>query len=344
MKRGRRHAGLFESTTLRLTVWYVTLLMMLSLLLSVVVYEVATNEFNHALRPVPPELQQELQQNNPLFSSNRNSFRAERQRRLAESSTRIVGSLVIFNAVVLAGGTALSYLLARRTLQPIKEALESQSRFASDAAHELRTPLSVMQAEIEVGLRGKQLSETRSRDILLSALEEVSRLRTLTDSLLALASQNDLPKEVVEVSDAVKEAVGRLAPLARTKQMSIQVNVPSMLVVAHGDSVVEVLSILLDNAIKYAPAKSPVMVTGTATHGAVTVSVHDEGPGIPADEQSKVFERFYRSDASRSKQYVEGHGLGLSLARRLSEEMHGELTVESDGKKGTTFTLTLPQK
>lgn len=325
--------SLFESATLRLTAWYMALVMLLSLLFSFVLYEVATNEFSRALRPAPDNGLQ------TFFDIDAVS----RQERIQDSTNRLVGSLVIFNLAVLVGGTALSYLLARRTLQPIKEAHDAQARFASDAAHELRTPLTVMQTEIEVGLRETKATAKQYKETLSSTLEEVARLRVLTDRLLMLASQQELPRGTVDVEMAVVEAMTHVVPFAQAKRIEIDNQVSSLTAEAHLESVVEVLGILLDNAVKYSPKKSHITLQGKEHTHMVEISVSDEGPGIAPEEQEKIFERFYRADGSRSKENVEGHGLGLSLAKRLAEQMRGHLTVQSDGKKGTTFTLSLPR-
>lgn len=333
-----RRLSLFESATLRLTVWYMALLMLISLLFSFVLYEVATNEFSHALRPIPSTNSTNYQTPPQAFNDT-----TTREERIKESTGRLIGSLVIFNLSVLAGGTALSYLLARRTLQPIKEAHDAQARFASDAAHELRTPLTVMQTEIEIGLRETKASSKQYRETLGSTLEEVARLRTLTERLLLLASQQDLPREQVDIEAAAVEAVTHIVPLAQTKRITIDNQVGADVTQGHFESLVEVLGILLDNAIKYSPPKSLVTLTSKKTAHAIELFVSDEGPGIPVDEQEKIFERFYRADMSRSKENVEGHGLGLSLAKRLVGQMNGYLRVESDGKKGAVFVLSLPR-
>jgi signal transduction histidine kinase len=314
------------------------LLMLISVLFSFVLYGVTTNEFTHALRPVPGG--NSFQGTYQILAFNDTTTRNER---IQEISERLVGSLVIFNLAVLIGGTALCYLLARRTLQPIEEAHDSQARFASDAAHELRTPLTVMQTEIEVGLRDTKATIAEHKETLKSTLEEVARLRTLTERLLLLASQQELPRDEIDVETAAVEAVTHMIPLAQTRHIEIDNRVGSMKAEGHLESVVDVLGILLDNAIKYSPKKSHVVIESKQTTHAVEIRVIDQGPGVPAEEQDKIFERFYRADTSRSKENVEGHGLGLSLAKRLAEQMQGRLSVESDGKKGSVFVLSLPR-
>lgn len=252
-------------------------------------------------------------------------------------------SLVVLNLVVLVSGSALSYFLARRTLEPIKEAHEAQARFTSDAAHELRTPLAVMQTETEVSLRGKKTEAGQYQKILKSNLEEVVRLRTLTDRLLMLAAQNDLPTETVFISQAVAESVEHNRAQAEKRGIAIKTGSTDERVVGNLEGVVNILDILLDNAIKYSPEKTRVTIDATSSERRVEVLVSDEGAGIPPGEHEKIFERFYRLDTSRSKQNVEGHGLGLSLARRLAEEMNGSLRVAKTASKGATFVLSLPK-
>ena len=110
---------------------------------------------------------------------------------------------------------------------------------------------------------------------------------------------------------------------------------------ANDEALGDVLTVLIDNAVKYSPKKSIVRLESKVTEKYVTLSVHDEGVGIDPSEHSKVFERFYRVDSSRSKLVVEGHGLGLSLAKRLIELQKGSISVASDGKQGSAFSIKL---
>lgn len=328
--------GMFESATLRLTAWYTALVMLLSLLFSVVLYGVATNEFGRALGPMRPG---EIR----MFLTDDDAQRV-RTKRLEESSNRLIVSLLVFNLAVLAGGSVLSYWLARRTLRPIQHAHEAQVQFASDAAHELRTPLAVMQTEIEVGLRDKHASTAGHAATLRSNLEEIGRLRTLTDLLLQLASLQELPRDTVSVEAVVETALAHVQPLAASKQITLESSKMPYEVVAHFDSLADLLTILFDNALKYSPAHSRVMVDATATDKWVELSVADQGIGIAEHDQAKIFERFYRTDESRSKENSDGYGLGLSLAQRLCEEMKGALWVKSRLGQGSTFTVKLPRK
>ncbi len=232
-------------------------------------------------------------------------------------------------------------LLARRTLQPIEEAMESQARFSSDAAHELRTPLSVMQSEIEIALRDKKSSKTTQKETLESNLDEVHRLRALTDRLLMLANMKELQLGPTQLEEVAIDAVGNVIPLAQDKDISIDNQVGSLKAHANRESLTDVVTILLDNAIKYSPKKSHVVIAAVERNKRIQLTVTDNGPGITPKDQQHIFDRFYRADTSRSKANVEGHGLGLSIASRIMEAHGGDITLTSSPKKGSQFTLDL---
>lgn len=325
---------LFHSATIRLTAWYMAILMVLSLLFSLILYNIASREFEHA---IGPRRAGEMQ----IFIDS-DIVNELRQQRIAESNRHLIGDLFLFNLFTLTLGGGASYLLARRTLQPIEDALEAQSRFSSDAAHELRTPLAIMQSEIEVELRNKKATKTSHAAILESSLEEVDRLRTLTDRLLLLASNNDLELEPVQLEEATIEAVNRLIQLAQAKHISIDNTVTPQHVRANRDSLADVITILLDNAIKYSPEKTVIKLSSEVHDKYVDLSVSDRGQGLTSEDQVKIFERFYRADSARSAQHVEGYGLGLSIAKRLVDMQRGSISVNSKAGTGSTFTVRLP--
>lgn len=334
MKR-RLRLNIFESATLRLAVWYVLLLMTLSLVFSFVLFLMASNELNRVLAPRAYG-EARIFIETPMFEQ-------LREQRINDSTARLAGSLVLFNVGVLLCGGAFAYVLARRTLRPIEAAHNAQARFASDAAHELRTPLAVMQTEIEVSLRDKKATKSDYEGVLKSSLEEIERLQSLADRLLRLAAQQELQLEAVDVEQAAIESLERVIPIAQAKDIVVENTIGKLQAKGHFDSVVTVLGILLDNAVKYSPAGAHVRLSAVETGQRVELSVVDKGRGIAPEEQAKIFERFYRVDLSRSSENVPGHGLGLSLAKRLVDEMRGELRVSSALDAGSTFTVSLPK-
>lgn len=328
------HKSLFDSATLRLTAWYMIILMSISLLFSVLLYRVASDEFNRAFGP---------RGGNVRIFVNNDEVVDMRQAMIQESNSRLMTNLLLFNVLVLVGGGVVSYALARRTLYPIEEALESQSQFSSDAAHELKTPLAVMQSEIEVGLRSTAATKKSYQQLLESNLDEVHRMRMLTDRLLILANNQSLETEPVDVEAIGVEALNRSIPLALSKKITIENNIASAKVIADTESLTDVLTILIDNAIKYSPEKSTIYLEQNVTDKFVQLHVGDEGAGIDKNDIQYIFDRFYRADTSRSKLNVPGYGLGLSIAKRLITEQGGTITVSSKVGKGSSFTISLPK-
>lgn len=325
---------LFNSAILKLTVYYLAIIMVISICFSVILYQVYGSEIDRSLRTFSGQGQQ--------FYSNFDGVEQLRQQRLAESKEHLVSNLILVNLATLVIGGGGSYLLARRTLKPIQDAMDAQNRFTSDASHELRTPLAAMQTEVEVALRANQLSKDRMRALLGSVLEEVHKLRSLSDRLLQLSNNKHLAITSINIEDSAIEAVSRMVSVAQAKEITIQNNIAPLHVKGNRDAFADVLTVLIDNAIKYSPAKTTVTLSSEKRDGSADIIIADQGMGIKATELPHVFDRFYRADSSRAKQNVEGYGLGLSIAKQLVEQHKGTIVAASTPGKGTTFTITLP--
>jgi signal transduction histidine kinase len=252
-------------------------------------------------------------------------------------------SLLVLNLVVLVGGAVLSYYMARKTLEPIEAAMEAQSRFVSDASHELRTPLTALQVTNEVALRKKKLSLAEAKDLIGHNLAETVKLHTLTDALLGLAGQDrtETSASNLNVAEVVLDVVQTLSPLAESKHISIVHDIPATNVTANQSALTQILRILLDNAIKYSPDGSSVTLSVVSGKN-VTISVSDEGPGIKPEHQSKIFDRFYRIDESRSSRHVKGNGLGLSIAKSIADRHGYRIHLDSQKGSGSSFSVTIP--
>jgi signal transduction histidine kinase len=260
-----------------------------------------------------------------------------RDQQLVTAQHHLQLRLLWINLAILVVGGAGSYWLARRSLEPIEASHAAQSQFAGDASHELRTPLAVMQSEIEVALRDKRLSLEQAKQLLNSNLEELSKLTALSAGLLQLArNQNKgVKKAPVSSTEVIQFAAERVEAAARAK--NIRLKLPDTNVKWLGDqtSLIELVSILIDNAVKYSPAGKSVTVTVSKSG----MQVQDEGPGIPAEEQSRIFERFYRA----KRQKASGHGLGLAIAQNIAKAHGGNITVLSKPGEGARFLVELPQ-
>ncbi|HEX8390089.1 MAG TPA: HAMP domain-containing sensor histidine kinase [Candidatus Saccharimonadales bacterium] len=325
---------LFQSATLQLTGWYLLVLMIISLLFSSILYTISIDQLRRSLRgPVTGPFAE-------LFDTQ--AVRVFREQRYREGQASLLTNLGMLNTVALVAGGGASYFLARRTLQPIRQALEAQGRFTSDASHELKTPLTVMQTEIEVGLREENATKALYRGLLESNLDEVNRLRELSDRLLTLSANHELPLKPTMLDDVAIQAVTHIVKPAQLKDITVINEVKPVSVLANADALADAVTILLDNAIKYSPVGTTVSLRSVGRGGkSVSLEVRDQGPGIAAEDLPHIFDRFYRADPSRTRDNVEGHGLGLSIAQRIAQQHHGELTVDSRSRKGATFRIRL---
>jgi signal transduction histidine kinase len=213
--------NIFRSAALKLTAWYLALIMLVSITCSFALYNVSSNDLeNNNQRRLPRSL------NELLTPNDLRSYSSLRAEQLDSDLNHLKGNLISFNLLVLLLGGAAAYALARRTLEPIEESLESQKRFTSDASHELRTPLTAMQAEIEVALRDASLTKAQAKELLQSNLEEVAKLKALSEGLLHLAHTSK-PTELqpTELKPAILEAIeGYGLGLAIAKKLADSMN------------------------------------------------------------------------------------------------------------------------
>lgn len=278
---------MFHATTLKLTGLYLTIIMVISLLFSVNIYRLSTNELDRGLRHQVDVLQQQ-----PRFRVfvNDPDFLDQRDQAVDEAHRRVLYRLIYINFVILVAGGCISYYLARRTLAPIEEAHEAQKRFTADASHELRTPLTVMQTEIEVALRNPKLTKYDAKQLLRSNLEELAKLTALSEGLLRLArlESHNLPKVPVSVNEMITEAIDRVLPLAEMKHILLDYQSRGAYAIT-GDktSLVELLVILLDNAVKYSPEKSTVLIGERLSGQQIAIRVTDQGPSASAQRSGR---------------------------------------------------------
>lgn len=216
-----------------------------------------------------------------------------------------------------------------------------ERQFTSDASHELRTPLAAMQAILSV-TRERRRSWKEYEAALDDLSEETVRLNGLTQDLLLMArwqGQNYLPQERVSLSDLLNDAFDTFRPLAEARSLKLESNIPGGLVI-HGnyDSLLRLFINLLDNAIKFTN-RGGVTLTARNENGTIVVEIADTGIGVSPESLSHIFDRFYRADASRTQP---GSGLGLAIALEIARAHGGEIQVQSQPGKGTSFTVRLP--
>lgn len=219
--------------------------------------------------------------------------------------------------------------------------------FVANVSHEFRTPLTAIQGFAETLLAGALDDPANRRRFVEIIREHSMRLARLTQDLLKLsrieAGQLKLDFRPVSVSQLIESCVETAQLKAVPRQLALHVNLPDELPSARGDSntLQEVLQNLLDNALQYTPAGGKIEVSASCSNGHVVVTVADTGIGIPQAEQARIFERFYRVDAARSRE-AGGTGLGLSIARHIMEAHGGRLWVESAVGEGSRFHFSIP--
>ncbi|HSX23948.1 MAG TPA: HAMP domain-containing sensor histidine kinase [Candidatus Saccharimonadales bacterium] len=333
---------MFQSALVKLTGLYLLILMLVSVFFSVNLYGIASHEVDN-------RLQRQVNSLNfrppPRSNFDLGIIEQERQQELQDSRQHVLVELIYINFVILLLGGAGSFLLARRTIRPIEEAHAAQARFTADASHELRTPVAAMRAETEVALRDPKFSAAKARVLLKSNIEELERLGELSKGLLQLArgAENGPLEEKILLKDVVATAGQQVMPLAKTKHIIITVNdVGETVIKGDKSQLVQLVVILLENAVKYSPPKRGITISATEHANQVHLSIKDQGSGIPAEDLPHIFERFYRVDAARSKSAASGHGLGLSIAKRIAEVHHGIIEASSTPGQGSVFTVSLP--
>lgn len=313
----------------RLALSYLAVIMTLSLVFSVIIYAITSVQLN---RPLPPS--EHAQQ--PLELVER-QFSRRLEQRNRETRGSVIMSLAALNGVMLLVGYRLSLLLARRTLAPIERSIEQQVQFVSDASHELRTPLTALMTTNEVALRKKTLDEKKARVVFQRNIDEVEKLRELTDNLLQLTQVDNqqIEKQAVDMAKLVRDTVDRYQPVADKKQVVLDMQVPSVTRVVAVAAAAQILGTLVDNAIKYSPPGSTVVIRLDGQ----TLSVVDQGIGIAKQDQAKIFNRFYRSDEARTRGHSSGYGLGLAIARAVADKNGYQLSVKSELGQGSIFSL-----
>ncbi|MFA6081139.1 MAG: HAMP domain-containing sensor histidine kinase [Patescibacteria group bacterium] len=330
---------MFKNARLKLTAWYLLIIMFISIAFSLVIYHGLMNEvrrFSRAQRMrieriLPPDPVQ------PFFVD---------ADLITEIKQRIIIELGIINIFIFIASGALGYFLAGKTLHPIQEMVEEQNRFISDASHEFRTPLTALKSSLEVNIRDKNLSINNAKRIMSESIKDVNDLQRLSDSLLNLSQYHKklhpLELKVVSLDHCILEAVKKINPIAKQKQIILNTNLERINIRGMKDDLINLFVIILDNGIKYSNKKTSINIYAKKIKKQIKIEIKDQGIGIEKKDLANIFERFYRVDQSRSKDQVSGYGLGLSIAKKIVLNHHGKISVASTINKGSVFTIFFP--
>ena len=253
---------------------------------------------------------------------------------------------VLMLAGVFVGSMALMLLvsiyLSRRAAKPMEDAIALERQFIADISHDLKTPITVVLANTSI-LKSSPEATEAERELWLDSTEDASRsMMHMVEEMLTLseleAPDRKLTLLPTDLSAAAEKAVLQLEPLAYERGVALESEIAeNVRVPAAADYLQRVCSSLVENAIKYEPDGGRVALTLTAAKKKATLTVRNAGSVIAPEDLPHVFERFYRGDKARSGR--QGHGLGLSIVREITEKLGGEITAESSPEIGTVFTV-----
>jgi len=232
-----------------------------------------------------------------------------------------------------------------RDVTDLRRAERLRRELTANISHELRTPLTSIKGFAETLLGGAMTDEAAGRRFLAIIDSEATRLMKLVDDLMDLSRLESRAVSMepgpLPLDELASEALSRMRPQAERHRIALRAGAVPAIALADRDRILQVLTNLLDNAIKFTPEGGTVEVSVTSTPTEAVVSVTDTGRGIPADDLPRIFDRFYRVDRSRSRE-AGGTGLGLAIAKHIVEAHGGRITVASRVNAGSTFAFTLP--
>jgi len=322
----------FERAAVRLTGYYVLGVAVILCVSSVAIFFLVSSTM-----PLSPE--REVEQEDKIEVSHE-------ELSLTEFREHLVDTLVVVDVSILLVATVLAYFFARRTLRPIETLYRAQERSVADVAHELRTPLSVLKAGSETLLR-KERTSGEYRTFIQETKEETDRLVRLSNELLLLLAEGRMTEsafEQVALFDCAKQQVAHFVPYAEKAHVSLLCEGDARAAIKGvPDSMVRMCQNLIKNAIDYTRPGGSVQVSVREEENKIIFRVHDTGIGISPEEQSKIFNRFYKVDGARTSSAHSGAGLGLAIVQDIVAAHKGDIHLESTVGVGTTIQIVFPK-
>ncbi len=259
--------------------------------------------------------------------------------------TRLIYTFLFVALITLVAVFCISLFFARKAIRPIEQAWEKQKRFVADASHELKTPLTTIGTNVDVLLSHPDAAICDEAKWLVYIKDEAERMTHLTEDLLYLARMDahaDTPMlSRVSFSDAAENTILAMEAVAYEKTLSLSYEIePDVFVLGDAEKLRQLVMILLDNAIKYTPEGGSIEVSLKSVKQTARFCVANTGEAIPAEDAAHLFDRFYRADASRTRDSG-GYGLGLSIAQAIAQMHSGRIFVKSNKEDGTCFFVDL---
>jgi signal transduction histidine kinase len=262
-----------------------------------------------------------------------------------QQSRSLVLAILVVGALGLLAAAVIAFVVTGRALAPIRDGFESQRRFVADASHELRTPAALIRANAEV-LEREGLVSGDGTDLLADVIAEADRLGGLVGDLLQLAAWDEtrlvLTTTRIDIAQVARETVRGASALAAEREVRLVMEAPDAAPAAADRArIVQLLLVLLDNAVDHSPAGGQVAVRVRTEGGSVVIEVDDQGPGIPEADRRRIFEPFTRLPGT-TRHGSGGTGLGLAVARRIAEAHGGTIEAGAPVRGGARFTVRLP--
>ncbi len=260
--------------------------------------------------------------------------------------TNLVYTFLIVAFIMLIFIYFISRFFANRSIKPVEEAFDRQKQFVADASHELKTPLAVINTNVDVLLSNSEDTVGNQSKWLHYIKSESERMTRLTNDLLYLTQIDYSDAKMIftrlNLSEAVENAILTMEAVIYEHNLSLNYEIePNLTAYGNSEQIREVVMILLDNALKYTNEKGLVEITLKKQHNAMVLTVANTGEGIPEEQLKKIFDRFYRTDKSRSRKGG-GYGLGLSIAKAIITQHNGKIHAKSKINETTAFYVELP--
>ncbi|WP_373601553.1 sensor histidine kinase [Paraclostridium bifermentans] len=242
----------------------------------------------------------------------------------------------------------ISRFLTHKSLEPIEESWKNQALFVQDASHELRTPLTIIFSKIESIIKRPENSVDDEMTNLIIVMKEVRRLRKLVSDLLKLTKEDaivSVNKSKFDVYFMINEILEQYEDICelQNKKLSFNSNLKDNMIYTDKEKLKQIFIIFIDNAIKYTNEHDCIDIILSDEISGLRLAIKDTGVGIKSEELPLIFNRFYRASSHRETN-KEGSGIGLSIANMLISNLNGKIEVDSEYKKGSTFTLYIPKK